>query len=296
MLDGNARRIGGFRTDGMQRRFLDAYETAFRRLWPGREESDVDTRFGPTHVHRHGCGPHAVVLLNPARGVAAAWYRSVAALGQRYTVYAVDTLGDAGFSVQERAITGATDSAAWLDDVLTGLGLDRVHLVGCSYGGWLALNQAVRSPHRLASITLLDPVGFARVGARFHLWNALSALAALGAPALRRRLARRLHNGALAEPELLRAVLAGLTGFRPRLPRVRVLHDWELRAVRTPTLLLLGENSALHNARRVLLRARALIPAVRGEIVSGAGHDFLLERPEFTNTRILEFLASCEPG
>jgi pimeloyl-ACP methyl ester carboxylesterase len=292
VLDGNARRIGGFRTDGMQRRFLDAYETAFRRLWPGREESDVDTRFGPTHVHRHGRGPHAVVLLNPARGVAAGWHRSVVALGQRYTVYAVDTLGDAGFSVQERAITGATDSAAWLDDVLTGLDLDRVHLVGCSYGGWLALNQAVRSPRRLASITLLDPVGFARIGPRFQLWHALSALAALGVPGLR----RRLHHGALVEPELLRAVLAGVTGFRPRLPRVRVLHDWELRAVLTPTLLLLGENSALHNARRVLLRARALIPSVRGEIVTGAGHDVLLARPEFTNSRILDFLATCEPA
>jgi pimeloyl-ACP methyl ester carboxylesterase len=33
-----------------------------------------------------------------------------------------------------------------------------VHLVGHSFGGWLAANYAVRDPERLASLSLLEPV------------------------------------------------------------------------------------------------------------------------------------------
>ncbi len=34
------------------------------------------------------------------------------------------------------------------------LGLDRVHLLGHSWGGWLALEYALRGPSRLASLVL----------------------------------------------------------------------------------------------------------------------------------------------
>lgn len=44
-----------------------------------------------------------------------------------------------------------------------------MHLVGGSYGGRLALNQAHRGSDRLASVTLLDPGGLEKVGLRFFV-------------------------------------------------------------------------------------------------------------------------------
>jgi pimeloyl-ACP methyl ester carboxylesterase len=43
--------------------------------------------------------------------------------------------------------------------VLGALHLSGVHLVGLSYGGWLALNQVHRSPNGIASVISVDPVG-----------------------------------------------------------------------------------------------------------------------------------------
>lgn len=54
--------------------------------------------------------------------------------------------------------TGFGPGARWLEEVLSGLGLDRVHLLGTSIGGWAAVNLAVRHRGRVASLTLLDPV------------------------------------------------------------------------------------------------------------------------------------------
>ena len=64
--------------------------------------------------------------------------------------------------------------------------------MGFSYGGWVAMNQALRAPRRVASITLLDPAGFSRPDARFYRWLTISGLATLTPMPLRRRLARWL--------------------------------------------------------------------------------------------------------
>ena len=66
--------------------------------------------------------------------------------------------------MQEKPITGPEDEAQWLDETLAGLGLERVHLMGVSIGGWTAVNYAARRPGRAASLVLLDPVlTFARI-------------------------------------------------------------------------------------------------------------------------------------
>jgi pimeloyl-ACP methyl ester carboxylesterase len=44
-------------------------------------------------------------------------------------------------------------------DVLDALGLERPHVVGGSFGGWIAAELAVYAPHRIGSLSLLSPAG-----------------------------------------------------------------------------------------------------------------------------------------
>jgi pimeloyl-ACP methyl ester carboxylesterase len=86
---------------------------------------------------------------------------------------------------------------SWLDELLAKLSDRPAHLVGFSYGGWVAMNQAIRAPGRLASITLLDPAGLTRLDARFWWWLSVSGLASMTPMPLRRRLARWLDSPAM---------------------------------------------------------------------------------------------------
>ncbi len=71
--------------------------------------------------------------------------------------------------VPEHPGFGASDEPAWLDnihdvayfylDFLEALGLQDVHLVGMSMGGWIALEMAVRSTARIKTLTLAGPAG-----------------------------------------------------------------------------------------------------------------------------------------
>ena len=64
---------------------------------------------------------------------------------------------------------GASEAPAWIDEVsdvaycyldaIEALGLSSAHVVGQSLGGWIALEMAVRSTHRLRSLTLISAAG-----------------------------------------------------------------------------------------------------------------------------------------
>ena len=64
---------------------------------------------------------------------------------------------------------GASEVPGWIDDVsdvaylyldaIEKLGLSRLHVVGQSLGGWIALEMAVRSTARLRSLTLISSAG-----------------------------------------------------------------------------------------------------------------------------------------
>jgi pimeloyl-ACP methyl ester carboxylesterase len=287
--------VGRFVSDEAKERFLKAYEEAMG-LWPGpREECDVETRFGTVHVHRAGAGQgEPIVLLHGHGGNSSNWYPQIEAFGEHHPVYAIDTIDDPGRSVQHTVAKDSRDNAAWLNDVLEGLDLDRVHLVGLSYGGWLTLNQAVYGAERLASVTLLDPGGLQKVPLRFLVSTILGLFAMLFPRRCRPWLARVLANHALIAPARLMApIIMGTRTYRPGYrPAARPFTDDELRSIRLPALVLLAGRSMLLSPRKALQRVSALIPGVRAEIVPGIGHGLPLEAPELVNARVLRFIDS----
>ena len=215
---------------------MAAYERAFA-LWPQPlDEFDIETTAATTRVHAYRPHPGGapVVLLTGAGGNATGWYPHVAALAEAGPVYGIDLPGDPNPSVPRALMTPPGNSAAWLDEVLGRLSDRPAHLVGFSYGGWVALNQAIRSPRRVASITLLDPAGLVQPDARFYRWLSVTGLATLTPMPLRRGLARWLDTPGMLQQQMMTVMWAGIRGYRIESKKPAVLTDEELRAVTVP--------------------------------------------------------------
>ncbi|MET8624846.1 alpha/beta fold hydrolase [Kitasatospora sp. NPDC004669] len=285
-------RISEFKNGKAEARYRAAYERAVTQLWPGpRTSLDVPTGFGTTRVHRTGpAHGQPIVLLPGSGGNALMWHSYIEPLAARHPVIAVDTVGEPGASVQTAPINGGHDAADWLEELLAALDVPAAHVVGCSYGGWIALHHQIRHPGRTAGLTLVDSAGLGDLSRGFYRWLILGGLATMAPRALRPRLARAVGNSAILETELM-ALMRASMGFRRRLPLAATLGDGELGRLSAPVFALLGERSTLHDSRAVSERLHRLVPAVRVEIVPDAGHSLPTDDPAAVLNGILSMVA-----
>ena len=294
--------VGPFKSDEARARYMAAYDAVLRK-WPvAYEELYLPTGLGMTHVVVSG-SPTAppLLLLSCMQGTATVWRPNVEGLSGHYRVYAVDVIGQAGKSVASRKIKSRRDYADWLCDLLDALGVARTSVVGNSYGGFLALSLALLSPERVDRVVLINPAGvFVSVVWKFLFGALLAGVAYVTGnrrtPDVTAFLGRDVH----LDPRdadwanLVSLVLSG--GVRMNLAFPSVFSKAELRGIRAPTLLLIGDNELLYEPQATLTRARNHMPALEGEVVPHAHHIAAMAQPDDVNRRIIGFLQRAGEG
>jgi pimeloyl-ACP methyl ester carboxylesterase len=279
-----AEKVGHFRSAAAFEHFLAAYRAGMAGLPLFSELIDVPTSFGTVRAYRFDGSGHLppVLMLQGRNASTPVWRANLPGVLNGRTAYCVDLLGEAGLSVQDRPITGPDDQAQWLDETLAGLGLETVHLMGVSIGGWTATNCAVRRPGRIASLTLLDPaMTFARIPVKTAVMSL--GLFAPGVPeALRRYVLRWIAGGADADDSVPEAALiaAGSSDFVLRSAMPKLFTDDQLRSLDIPVLAFIAGRSVIHDARRAAARARNLLPNAKVEFWADASHAINGECPD----------------
>jgi pimeloyl-ACP methyl ester carboxylesterase len=273
-------------------RFFAAYDEVLAQ-WPGPVESlDLVSQFGSTRVQ--ACGSDdapALLLLSGGGATSTVWFNNVEALSRDHRVYAVDLLGDAGRSMPGgRQIDRLDVLMAWLDSVLDRLGLLGAALVGHSYGGQVALNYALHAPHRVRSLTLLDPTQCFAGMSPAYLLRAVPVLLRPSAGRMR-SLIRWETRGGDVDPAWLRLVSLGAADFPKSKVVVHRPEPRRLGASTVPTQLLLAEQSRAHDVDTVARSAQKLMPRILIRTLPGVSHhDLPIKNAEATNRAVLEFI------
>lgn len=284
--------VGRWRSESARAHFARVYDQALAVLPPIAEIRDVPTTFGTVRVYRFDGGPGRPVMLLPGRNASTPmWAENLPDLLAHRTVYCVDLLGEPGMSVQGAPLSGADDQSCWLEELLAGLELDSVHLMGVSFGGWSAVNHAVRHPGRVASLVLLDPVlTFAPIP--LPTMVAFIPMGLPGVPgALRRRILRWISGGADVEESEPVFVLieAGTADFELHQPAPTLFSPAQLRGLEVPVLAIIAGRSVIHDARRAASTARKLLRHGQVEVWEGASHALTGEYPDRIAARAVRF-------
>jgi pimeloyl-ACP methyl ester carboxylesterase len=216
----------------------------WRERWPAPPAAlDVDSYAGTTRIYWSPGTGEPIVFLHGMGGTGLTWSPYVERLAGR-DVYAIDTIGDVGRSQQRAVVEDANGLATWLGEALTGADIQRAHVVGTSYGGFIALSLAVHAGgERVSSLTLSDSGGLApfRLG-RFMLWGLPNLFGSMAPGPIRQLLARR--RPMLEDPRIMRIALHAQMNHRFRLPGVESLTDEELQSITTPTVVIVAGKSA----------------------------------------------------
>ena len=249
------------------------------------EESFLDVRGTRVHLLTEGEGPPLLFLHGAGGG---GWLPGHARLAERFRVYAPTHPGF-GQSDNREDWDTLDDYVYHYLDLLDVLGLERVHLLGASMGGWMAAELAVGHSHRLRSLVLLNAAG---------LWvdeAPMADLFLLPQETLTQLMWHDPSQAPAAPPATPEAMVAQARAkttvarlawnpyfHNPKLPP-------RLARVTAPTLIVWGASDRLiplaHGQRY-----QQLIPEAELAVIPECGHSVLREQPERGARVIMDFI------
>ena len=217
-------------------------------------------------------------------------------LAQRYRVTAPRHPGF-GSSPRPAWFRTIHDIAYVYLDLIERLALDRPLVVGSSFGGWVALEMAVRDPGRIGRLVLIDSVGVKFGGREERDFADIYALPA--AEVLRRTFANpaaapdytKMSDTELEDVARDRQATA-LYGWKPYMHDPALGH-W-LQRVAVPALVLWGEADGIAPPGYGERLAGAL-PQARFTKLAAAGHYPQIEQPQAVADAIARFAQENRP-
>ena len=257
---------------------------------------------GRARLHFERAGRGEPLLWITGFTISAAVFEPVLPLyTDRFDCLTYDNRGS-GRSASPLRPTSMPELAADAVRVLDAAGVQSAHVYGLSMGGMIAQELAIRFPERVRGLVL----GGTSPGGPRAVRPTLAELSALGGGALRGLvepgrpvLARMLFSPGFRarEPERVRELLRFFAAHRAR-PQGVAAHWWasvyhdtvsRLGRIEAPTLVMHGGADTMAPLANAELLAER-IPDAELAVVPGAGHAFLLEQPEASRDRLVEWL------
>ncbi|GAB2806716.1 alpha/beta fold hydrolase [Lentzea nigeriaca] len=190
------------------------------------------------------------------------------------------------------ALESVSDLARHYVTFLDELSLDRVDVVGVSFGGWVAAELAAHAPSRVAKMVLMAPVGLHVPG------NPVANLFAMSSEQVIRSL---FHNQAIADailamPPAKNDIVAYYRDFSalarfgfPDLSSAQL--EGRLAGITAPARVIAAGNDRVV-PREHCDRYAAAIPGAELVSVDDCGHALYGERPDEVATAVIAHLAN----
>jgi len=265
------------------------------------------------NIHYVETGEGQPVLLIPgAWSTYRYWNRITPLLSKHYRLLALDYLG-AGDSDKPGSGFGYTveEQADLIAGIIEALQVSKVHIIGTSYGGSIALNLAARYPDRVGKIVSIEGNGMKHKKVPYRPMGGLLKWPLVGevpisvtrSGLLDKMIAKGLmgkawHPLGVHEREEIVEIISQANKTASRIPWYRISRTLvtskdfaeEAKTIRIPILYLYGENSGyrgMAEANADFLRTH--LPYAEVFCFKNGIHNLELQKPEEVAKIILEF-------
>jgi pimeloyl-ACP methyl ester carboxylesterase len=285
-----------FKSEAARKRLELWYEKFLARVKGPVEHRDVPTAHGPSHVLLAGdTSKPPLVVLHGSLASSAHVVPELGALIDRYRIIAPDIPGQSARGPHVRLPLKDDSLGKWLLEILDGLGLGEVNMLGVSWGGFVARQAATLTPTRFRRLALMVPAGIVS-------GSLVKGFARMMWPMMTYRMfpsERRLRK--LVEPlfstwdeEWARYFGDAIRDFKLDLRIPPLATDGQLRALTMPVLVIAGAEDISFPGAKLVARVKPLIPRVETELVPAIKHcpPTTDEFRDWTAARVTRFLES----
>jgi pimeloyl-ACP methyl ester carboxylesterase len=248
-----------------------------------------------------------LLLLHGLLGGSFCWRMNLEAFSQHHTVFAPDLPGLGGSDAPRHLDCSMAAQASRISSLMEELQLDEVDVVGCSWGGAIAMFLAAqKGRQRIRTLVLAAPVNpWSNLGAgRIRFFKSR-----FGGTVLRMAwpVSRPVHRTALERMygDRSRVPAGSVDGYSSLAMRpgrvhniLNTLQSWEkdvhalrdvIPQIKARSLLIWGTRDGAVDLRSADPLRRAL-PGCELELIEGAGHLVFEESPEEFNRLTLDFI------
>lgn len=294
--------IGKWRSLEKQQKYANAYKDALQKM-PRAEAFKIKTSFGQVQVYcwkndnknKHK-GQHPILLLPGKSSGTPMWYANISDFYKDRTVYAFDALGDAGLSEQSSPIQNNFDQAKWINETVEKLSLSKSHIVGHSFGGWLAANYASSFSKKVASLILIEPVF------TFQMIKFIILLKSI--PYNMRFLPKKWRQGLLKEisgspnidtsDPVARMIDHGANYYLSKLPAPKMVTEEQLKKWDFPVYVAFADNSGVHDSFKAIEVAKKNVKYLTAKVWKNSTHSLPMEYSEELDNEIIKFIEKNE--
>jgi pimeloyl-ACP methyl ester carboxylesterase len=216
-----------------------------------------------------------LVVIHGGGGDAKTWWKNIAELALKYTVYAPDLPGFGG----SQPLSGnyyIHELSEFIDKFAASIGLDRFNLVGHSLGGGIALDYTLKKPNRVKKLVLISSLC---LGREISFWIRLCSIPeiihsmwaiAMGVLKSVKWVVKKLNLAEYVIPLTPVSLLVGenISNFKEQ----SLVLESRLSEIHVPTLLVWGARDPIVPVRQAYAAAR-VIPDCQVKVFEKRGHN-----------------------
>ncbi|MHA2297363.1 MAG: alpha/beta fold hydrolase [Candidatus Hodarchaeales archaeon] len=281
-----------YRTSNGKKIIQEIYDKHLEKLNLNYEDKYVDTRYGDTHVLLTGKRDGTpLVTMHGGNAYTPDGLQNILSLADRFYIYAIDTIGQPGKSAETRLPANDLSYGYWLLDVLEALNLEKNDILCGSFSAGIALRLATVAPEKINKLLMVVPSGIAN-GSPVQQLQLLFPYFRYRFRPTRQNLIKLVSTIIMNLYELrLEFLEAQFRHYKSTTKMPRPVRSNELVDFTAPVMIFCTDGDIMFPAKKVLPRAKKIIPnLIHSEIVDGL-HEPSSESFEYIIARAIKFFS-----